>query len=80
MNALMIVGCICLVFLVIELIILAFTTKNPLHIHGNSKVLLTLFLKKDEYNTFKKAAKDKGFDSIEPYIESLIKKDIEENK
>lgn len=80
MNTLAIVGIICLIALVIELIILCFATKKPLHIHGNSKVMLTLFVDKDDYNRFKQAAISKGYPKIEPYIEELIEKDIAERK
>lgn len=64
---------------IIELIILSFAAKNPLHIHGNRKVLLTLFVDKDEYNRFKNAAISRGYNKIEPYIKELIEKDIADN-
>jgi hypothetical protein len=78
MNAFVIVGIICLVCFAIELIVLLTSVKNPLHLHGNSKVLLAMFINKDKYNAFKDAALARGYNKIEPYIESLIEKDIDE--
>jgi ABC-type microcin C transport system permease subunit YejE len=71
-----IIGAIFLLLFIAELVILALATKKPIHIHGNAKVLMTLFVKKDDYLEFKKAAKLRGYDKIEPYIEELIKQDM----
>jgi hypothetical protein len=80
MTGITVILIVCLVFLVFELIILSTAVKEPLHIHGNSKVLLTLFINKDEYNKYKDAAIAKGYKTIEPYIEELLKNDIDKNK
>jgi hypothetical protein len=75
-NAILYIIIICVIFFLLELIVLALATKNPLHIHTNRKVLVSLFIEKDEYLRFKEAAISRGHDSIEPYIEELIEKDI----
>lgn len=76
MNGILVAIIVCAVIFLIEILILLMATKEPLHIHGNSKVLLTLFVQKNEYLKYKKIAKARGYNTIEPYIKDLIEKDI----